>query len=57
MARLRPEVRVVITLQNLQEKSIRESSGLTGCSEAKGKVRAFRARKELKKILEDTHGN
>jgi hypothetical protein len=34
---------------------MRESSGLTGWSEAK--VRAFRARKELKRILEDTHEN
>ena len=54
--RLRPEDRLVITLMNLEEKSIREISSLTGWSESKVKVRAFRARKELKRILEDDNG-
>ncbi len=54
MTGLRPEDRLVITLLNLEEKSVREVSALTGWSEAKVKVRAFRARKELKKILEDS---
>jgi RNA polymerase sigma-70 factor (ECF subfamily) len=53
---LRPEDRLVITLLNLEEKSVREISELTGWSEAKVKVRAFRARKELKRIMEDGHG-
>ncbi|HAM50212.1 MAG TPA: RNA polymerase sigma factor [Nitrospiraceae bacterium] len=57
MAKLRPEDRLVVTLLNLEERSIREISALTGWSEAKVKVRAFRARKELKRILEDKHGN
>ena len=52
LTKLRPEDRLVITLLNLEEKSVREISDLTGWSEAKVKVRAFRARKELKKILE-----
>ena len=52
LTRLRPEDRLVITLLNLEEKSVREISDLTGWSESKVKVRAFRARKELKKILE-----
>ena len=52
LARLRPKERLVITLMNLEEKSIREISALTGWSEANVKVRAFRARKELKRILE-----
>jgi RNA polymerase sigma-70 factor (ECF subfamily) len=56
LAELRPEDRLVITLLNLEEKSIREISALTGWSEAKVKVRAFRARKELKRILEDNSG-
>jgi RNA polymerase sigma-70 factor (ECF subfamily) len=56
MAELRPEDRLVITLLNLEEKSVREISTLTGWSEAKVKVRAFRARKELKRILEDKSG-
>jgi RNA polymerase sigma-70 factor (ECF subfamily) len=57
VANLRPEDRLVITLLNLEEKSVREISALTGWSEAKVKVRAFRARKELKRILEDKNGN
>jgi RNA polymerase sigma-70 factor (ECF subfamily) len=56
MTELRPEDRLVITLLNLEEKSVREVSVLTGWSEAKVKVRAFRARKELKRILEDKSG-
>jgi len=56
LAKLRAEDRLVITLLNLEEKSVREISEWTGWSEAKVKVRAFRARKELKKILEDKNG-
>jgi RNA polymerase sigma-70 factor, ECF subfamily len=52
LSKLRPKERLVITLLNLEEKSIREISALTGWSEANVKVRAFRARKELKRILE-----
>ena len=57
LAKLPSEDRLVITLLNLEEKSVREISALTGWSEAKVKVRAFRARKELKRILEDNNGN
>jgi len=53
MAKLRPEERLVIILLNLEEKSVRETASLTGWSEGNVKVRAFRARKELKRILED----
>ena len=56
MSGLRPEDRLVITLLNLEEKSIREISELTGWGESKVKVRAFRARKELKRILEGSGG-
>jgi RNA polymerase sigma-70 factor (ECF subfamily) len=56
LGKLRPEDRLVITLLNLEERSIREISALTGWSEAKVKVRAFRARKELKRIVEDNDG-
>jgi RNA polymerase sigma-70 factor (ECF subfamily) len=55
-AKLRPEEKLVITLLNLEEKSVRETASLTGWSEANVKVRAFRARKELKRILEDERG-
>ena len=57
LAKLRPEEQLVITLLNLEEKSVLEVAALTGWSESKVKVRAFRARKELKRILEDNNGN
>lgn len=57
MAKLRPEARLVITLLNLEEKSVRETASLTGWSKANVKVRAFRARRELKRILEGNHGD
>lgn len=53
---LRPEDRLVITLLHLEEKSIREASALTGWGESNVKVRAFRARNELKKILGGNNG-
>lgn len=52
LSRLRPEERLVITLLELEEKSIREVAALTGWSEANVKVRAFRARQKLKGLLE-----
>ena len=52
LARLRPEERLVITLLELEEKSVREIAELTGWSEANVRVRAFRARQKLKKLLE-----
>lgn len=56
LAQLRPEDRLVITLLNLEERSINEISALTGWSESKVKVRAFRARKELRRILGESNG-
>jgi RNA polymerase sigma-70 factor (ECF subfamily) len=52
LAQLRPEDRLVITLLELEEKSIREIAEMTGWSQANVKVRAFRARKKLKQLLE-----
>ena len=43
---------MVITLMEIEEKSVREVSELTGWSESKVKVRAFRARNEMRKILQ-----
>lgn len=51
LAQLRAEERLVITLLELEEKSVREVAGLTGWSEANVKVRAHRARQRLKEIL------
>jgi RNA polymerase sigma-70 factor (ECF subfamily) len=55
LAKLRPEERLVITLLELEEKSVREISELTGWSTANVKVRAFRARQKLKAVLEEHH--
>jgi RNA polymerase sigma-70 factor (ECF subfamily) len=55
LARLSADERLVITLLELEEKSVRETAALTGWSEANVKVRAFRARQALKKVLETGH--
>jgi RNA polymerase sigma-70 factor (ECF subfamily) len=47
--------RLVISLLELEEKSVREVAALTGWSEANVKVRAFRARKALEKALRIYH--
>ena len=44
--------RLVISLLDLEERSVAEISRLTGWSQALVKVRAFRARRKLKKFLE-----
>jgi RNA polymerase sigma-70 factor (ECF subfamily) len=46
-----PAHRLVITLLELEDRSIREIAELTGWSVPLVKVRAFRARSEMKKIL------
>ena len=51
--RLDPADRLVITLLELEEYAFREIAELTGWSESNVKVRAFRARAALKKILEE----
>ena len=48
---LSPSARLVITLLEIEEKSVKEISRLTGWSVSLVKVRAFRARAEMKKIL------
>ena len=55
LAQLPAEHRLVITLLELEEKSVREIAELTGWSEANVKVRAFRARQALKTLLEKNH--
>jgi RNA polymerase sigma-70 factor (ECF subfamily) len=55
LAGLQPAERLVITLLELEEKSVREIAGMTGWSEANVKVRAFRARQKLKRLLEKEH--
>ena len=55
VARLSADERLVITLLELEEKSVGEIAVLTGWSESNVKVRAHRARQRLKKILEIHH--
>lgn len=51
LAQLSPEDRMVVTLTALEEKSVAEAAQLLGWSNVNVKVRAHRARKKLKKIL------
>jgi len=52
LAQLSPKERLVITLLELEERSLQEIAGLTGWSVANVKVRAFRARAALRKLME-----
>ena len=51
LAQLSPSARLIITLLEIEERSVKEISKLTGWSVALVKVRAFRARAEMKKCL------
>lgn len=51
MDMLSPPARLIITLLEIEEKSVKEISAITGWSVPLVKVRAFRARAEMKKHL------
>jgi RNA polymerase sigma-70 factor (ECF subfamily) len=51
LEQLSPQARMVITLLEIEDRSIKEISELTGWSAPLVKVRAFRARAEMRKIL------
>ena len=51
-AKLAPPARLILTLLEIEERSVKEISKLTGWSVPLVKVRAFRARAEMRKILE-----
>ena len=51
LTHLSPAARLVITLLEIEEKSVKEISRLTGWSVPLVKVRAFRARAEMRKCL------
>ncbi len=51
MGRLSPDDRLLVTLLHLEERSVEEIHHLTGWSRATIKVRAFRAREKMKKML------
>jgi len=49
---LRPASRMVLTLLELEDRSVKEISALTGWSETLVKVRAFRARAEMRRLVD-----
>jgi RNA polymerase sigma-70 factor, ECF subfamily len=51
MEKLSPPARLVITLLEIEDRSVKEIAALTGWSVPLVKVRAFRARGEMRKIL------
>jgi RNA polymerase sigma-70 factor (ECF subfamily) len=51
MKKLSPPARLVITLLEIEDRSVKEIAELTGWSVPLVKVRAFRARAEMRKIL------
>ncbi|HEX4122526.1 MAG TPA: RNA polymerase sigma factor [Verrucomicrobiae bacterium] len=51
LSRLSPPARLVITLLEIEERSVKEIAELTGWSVPLVKVRAFRARAEMRKLL------
>jgi RNA polymerase sigma-70 factor (ECF subfamily) len=51
LEQLSPPARLVITLLEIEERSVKEISRLTGWSVPLVKVRAFRARAEMRKLL------
>jgi RNA polymerase sigma-70 factor (ECF subfamily) len=51
LSQLSPPARLVITLLEIEERPVKEIAELTGWSVPLVKVRAFRARAEMRKIL------
>ena len=51
LERLSPPARLVITLLDIEERSVKEVAQLTGWTASTVKVRAFRARAEMRKYL------
>jgi RNA polymerase sigma-70 factor, ECF subfamily len=51
LEKLSPQARLVITLLEIEERSVKEIAAMTGWSETLVKVRAFRARAEMRKHL------
>jgi RNA polymerase sigma-70 factor (ECF subfamily) len=52
LARLPPKDRLVLTLLDMEERSVAEVSAITGWSRSLVKVRAFRARRRLRAVVE-----
>ena len=52
MDQLSPAARLVITLLEIEDRSLKEIAALTGWSVAVVKIRAFRARAEMRRCLQ-----
>ena len=52
LAQLSPSARLVITLLEIEDRSVKEIAALTGWSVPVVKIRAFRARAQMRKCLE-----
>ena len=52
LAQLPPAARLIITLLEIEDRSVKEIAALTGWSVPVVKIRAFRARAEMRKCLE-----
>ncbi len=52
LEQLPPDARMIITLLEIEERSVKEIAELTGWSVPLVKVRAFRARAQMRKLLE-----
>lgn len=55
LSKLSPEDRTILTLLHAEEYSVAEIASLIGWSEAKVKIRAFRARHQMRKLLKRLH--
>ena len=53
LSRLAPDDRLVIAMLDLEQKAVAEISAVTGWSRSLVKVRAFRARRRLRKVAQD----
>jgi RNA polymerase sigma-70 factor, ECF subfamily len=51
LAQLSPPARLVITLLEIEGRPVKEIARLTGWSETLVKVRGFRARAEMRRVL------
>jgi RNA polymerase sigma-70 factor (ECF subfamily) len=51
LERLSPPAQLIITLLEIEDRSVKEIAALTGWSVPLVKVRAFRARREMRKVL------
>jgi RNA polymerase sigma-70 factor (ECF subfamily) len=54
LASMSPRDRLVLTLLHLEERSVAETAKLTGWSQSMVKVQAHRARKKLKRLIEES---